>query len=451
MLRFLATLLFGQGVGGVPLVTAERYWVERRMRWLADVFGTRRMIEAKVATPGTFLEGVELQGDESDARQLLLRIETHLGLPRGKIPIEVIADERLPGAAGHYDREKNPIIRVRRSLVGDLLPLTSTLVHEVMHDMLLGPGHLSGLEADHEPTTDLAMVFFGLGVFAANGTVRSESTRTGNWESWSIGRYGYLPSRAFGYALALFAAWRNEVNPDWAKHLRLDAATTFRLGRKHLRSQDDCLFHPLRDVPRCDTWSVEKVVQELHSGGPVYRFAALQRMIESSQGENWPPSALAPLLRSRDEDIASAAASAAVRVPNIDDELTRELIGALYHRAMPVRIAAATVLGQLSMKLMDAREELLRLVADPDSELAAAAATAIGSFGPADGSQAKPLLQAHRRAMVGGLHHLEQAAIVALSKIHSDPRDALLKYYGQFDEEFVAWALESYGEYVVSG
>ena len=97
------------------------------------------------------------------------------------------------------------------------------LVDELAHLKLLGGRHVHPDEPDNEPLTDLATVYFGLGVFTANSTVRESQWASGGWEGWSVGSQGYLPQPVIAYSLALFAMHRHERRPAWVRHLRPDA------------------------------------------------------------------------------------------------------------------------------------------------------------------------------------------------------------------------------------
>jgi hypothetical protein len=56
-----------------------------------------------------------------------------------------------------------------------------------------------------------------------------------------VSKAGYLPSRMFGYALAVFAWMRDEPHPPWARYLRGDPNSVFKSGLNYLRKTNDCL------------------------------------------------------------------------------------------------------------------------------------------------------------------------------------------------------------------
>src|SRR5262245_48660067 len=98
----------------------------------------------------------------------------------------------------------------------------------------LGQSRVRADENDHEPLTDLTTVFFGLGIFTANSTIRDRGWSSGLWTGWSTARLGYLNQRMFAYALARFAFERNELEPAWLRHVRPDVRAPLKQGLRFL-------------------------------------------------------------------------------------------------------------------------------------------------------------------------------------------------------------------------
>lgn len=199
-----------------PLDTADKAWTERRMLWLATRFGLDRLRAARVILPTAEFFPDPYRGDEASARAYFDRMCGYLAVPIGSVTLEVLDDDRMPGAAGLYEQRERSHIFVARSGLATLPHLLATFAHELAHELLLKGGHLTRDTPDHERVTDLLPVFLGAGVFLANATVESTSESTGTYHSWSISRRGYLNSITLGYALALFAFGRGEDRPAWA-------------------------------------------------------------------------------------------------------------------------------------------------------------------------------------------------------------------------------------------
>ena len=146
----------------------------------------------------------------------------------------------MGGTAGLYSQQGGrTAIWLEESRLADPVSVVATFAHELCHADLLGDGRITRDAADHEPLTDLATIYFGMGVFTANASFRDKSYRSGNWEHWSISRQGYLTAPILAYALALFAWLREEPKPSWARHLRLDVRSPFRKALSYLAQTKD--------------------------------------------------------------------------------------------------------------------------------------------------------------------------------------------------------------------
>ena len=132
------------------------------------------------------------------------------------------------------DEGKRIVIWLEQTRLDEPHSVVSTLAHELGHVHLLADRRCDQNTPDHEPLTDLLVVYFGLGIFAANNALREVNWRSGGWAGWSIGRQGYLNMPEFAYALALYSHARKEHRPRWAKFLRPDVRALFKTESKHL-------------------------------------------------------------------------------------------------------------------------------------------------------------------------------------------------------------------------
>ncbi len=111
--------------------------------------------------------------------------------------------------------------------LSDPLELAATLVHELCHVYLLGHRRIDIETHDHEPLTDLLGVFMGYGIIQANSVIHDQTYGVGAYRERTSGRQGYMTMSMFGYALALFAALRNEDGSQWLRHMRADVRDAF--------------------------------------------------------------------------------------------------------------------------------------------------------------------------------------------------------------------------------
>jgi hypothetical protein len=138
------------------------------------------------------------------------------------------------GIAGHYHvRDGRGVIAIGYEHVNDPRRVVAVAAHELCHHKLLYRGLARADEKDHEPLTDLATVFFGLGVFTANAAFRFSQGRGG----WQRQQLGYMNQPMFGYALAYTARMRGDEDPAWSRYLDGNPRGYFRQASRYLRQR----------------------------------------------------------------------------------------------------------------------------------------------------------------------------------------------------------------------
>src|SRR3954469_14391085 len=229
-----------------PLKLNQRHWIEQRLEWLRSEFGDQRL-QTPAITPTHDFFPDEYYATHKDAAVLFERVCQYMGVDRQRIDLKFYksraADDvaasfnPLPQryALGLYQKQEERIhIWLEASQLDDAESVVATLAHELGHVHLLADAHCNADEPDHEQLTDLLVVYFGLGVFAANSVLREANWRSGNMSGWRMSARGYLTQAEIAYALALYAYARTESKPPWATHLRKDARALFDLELKDL-------------------------------------------------------------------------------------------------------------------------------------------------------------------------------------------------------------------------
>jgi hypothetical protein len=239
-----------------PIPEPSRVWTERRMGWVMDRFGPERVRQARVILPTSDDFPDAYDGSEAAGERLFDRVCTYAGVERSRVhlawvtgddgrrdpaaggPLLVGRDGTTSGAAGLYvsggDVEHAELIAIDRRNLADPMQLVATAAHELCHVHLLGDGHVSPDEEDHEPLTDLLTVCLGLGIFGANASVQDRAWSHAQMSGWSVSKLGYLYQLTWAYALAVFAWVRGEAAPKWARHLRPDVRSVFRNASRYL-------------------------------------------------------------------------------------------------------------------------------------------------------------------------------------------------------------------------
>ena len=264
-----------------PVEDRERQWIEKMLSWCVEQFG-REASDAEVLTPTpSFFPGT-YQGTPQDVLDLVDLVRAHLRIDpteiefvlyEGRPPVRpsppapstpsdppgLPGSSALPGpsarltprpapparpapagtssgggsktVAGHYSiRNGIGVLAVGLDNAPDPRRVVAVAAHELCHHKLLYRGPATADEGDHEPLTDLATVFFGLGVFTANAAY-SFSQGAGGWRRQQL---GYINQPMFGYALARVARLRGERDPAWARHLDTNPRGYFKQAMRYL-------------------------------------------------------------------------------------------------------------------------------------------------------------------------------------------------------------------------
>jgi hypothetical protein len=116
--------------------------------------------------------------------------------------------------------------------------LVGTVAHELAHVRLLGDNRISADAYDNELTTDLTVVFHGLGIFLANAP-RHWQSDAGVWPGTKVFKPEYMTTPMYAYALALRCWLREEPSPSWQKHLKSGIRAEFKQAMKFLWKADN--------------------------------------------------------------------------------------------------------------------------------------------------------------------------------------------------------------------
>jgi hypothetical protein len=213
-----------------PVEDRERLWIEKMLAWCLERFG-REALEAEVLTPTPRFFPGRYQGTPDDVLALVDLVRAHLRVDPAEIAVALYDSGRRPKVAGHYSvRDGVGLIAIGMEDAPDPRHVIAVAAHELCHHKLLYRGIASAAEEDHEPLTDLATVFFGLGVFTANAAF----TFSQNARGWRRRQLGYINQPMFGYALAYTAKLRGERQPEWAQHLDTNPKGYFKKAVRYL-------------------------------------------------------------------------------------------------------------------------------------------------------------------------------------------------------------------------
>jgi hypothetical protein len=257
--------------------------------------------------------------------------------------------------------------------------------------------------------------------------------------SWSISRQGYLPSRVFGYALALFAFVRGETKPPWVSYLRPDASEPCRSGLHFLRKTGDTLFHPDTVRDRSREASAHELAERLRHRSPTFRLDALWEVRDRQLTDAELVAPVTALLGDDDEILVGEAAAVVGRFGPAAGEAVPLLIKALAARRDETRVNVIDALGALRLQPEDVVGELAFMLKDDNYGVRGAAREALRQFGRAAESATKKLLDSTQSWTGSGW--FDEGAALTLLAISGDPDQAIREHFMD-DEERCQQALE---------
>lgn len=241
-----------------PIDTETRLWMENSFLWLATQFGHDNIATKPMLHPTPEHFPIRYDGSKDSltktaeivARQMEIDInEINLDTYEQNIQefsgdfghriwteVDKDSDEKL--AAGLYfdkNEQGKYDIFIEKKNLSDGENLVATLAHEFSHIKILGEKRL---DFNDEQLTDLTPVVFGLGIFNANSAFKEHKS----FDSYGHNSIGYLKQREWGYALALYAFFRQEENPDWIRFLTPNIKSDFKKSMDFIYANTDKVF-----------------------------------------------------------------------------------------------------------------------------------------------------------------------------------------------------------------
>jgi tetratricopeptide (TPR) repeat protein len=205
--------LFSKKAYQPTLTPEDKDWVEKNIIWFIEVFGLDRLKEQPFIAPTIENFPYSDPKDTEQFQKLFEQLCEYWDLNPNEITVKFFDDfkskqwtewirprSKFNEPGGLYSQiyttdEKRFSIQLAKSNLDHPQLLIAVIAHELAHVKLLGGNYINRNDADMEPLTDLANIFFGFGVFVAN----SVQTTDIYW----ISRSGYLPNQLISYANAL--------------------------------------------------------------------------------------------------------------------------------------------------------------------------------------------------------------------------------------------------------
>jgi hypothetical protein len=241
-----------------PIDEQTRLWLENSFLWLAGQFGQHNIQTKKILLPTKECFPISYDGSKQSLVQTASIVAAQMELNIAEINLDLFRDsiQEFQGDLGHRiftETDKNSSsgmsggiyfgknednkydVFIEETKLTDPEALVAVLSHEFSHIKILGEERL---KSNDELLTDLLTVVFGLGIFNANCAFREIKT----FDTRGHNSLGYLTQQEWGYALALYAFFRDEKNPDWIKLLNPNIKSDFKKSEIFIVANSDKVF-----------------------------------------------------------------------------------------------------------------------------------------------------------------------------------------------------------------
>ena len=233
-----------------PVPNETRQWIDSKLTWLTEQFGTRHLLVHETVLPTATFFPEPVQPDLASLHRLTLQLCELMGVPPLKIELQTYDPKKPMGetdsAAGlpvvPDDLSGTFDIWLDESYLSDPIAVTAELARELGYIVLVRHGAVDRHAEGLEPLLDLWTLFRGLGVLAANTALQNSAWSDGHWAYWKIRRTSSLSLNVWGYALALYALARKTPKPEWVCHLRPDVQKAFDQSLRYIEESGDCDF-----------------------------------------------------------------------------------------------------------------------------------------------------------------------------------------------------------------
>ncbi len=231
-----------------PVDVETKAWLDEAFNWLVLEFGIELLRDVEMILPVEEFFPAPYDGSESSIRVIVDQVCDYMDVDPDSLRLKfyqnesgseihpMAAPETGQHALGTYQvgRDGKYHISLDTTQAANVEAFVATIAHEIGHVILLGEGRLDPESTDHEPMTDLVVLFYGLGIFSANSIFSFQQYTNTMGQGWKAERRGYLTEEMCGYALALFTLARKEPKPEWSNFLNQNVRTYMKKSLKFL-------------------------------------------------------------------------------------------------------------------------------------------------------------------------------------------------------------------------
>lgn len=244
-----------------PVDRETKESTETSFLWLLDHFGEDAFKRSEIRFPTDEAFPERLFAEERSIKEFLKAICGFMDVDYESVDLKVFSftghknfhplatpDSIGSKACGlYYFYARKHQVAIDQALLKSPPALVATFAHELAHAKLESDSVPLEKRSSEELLTDLATVFFGMGIFTANSIFGINQFANAGHQGWRATRKGFIDEETAGYALALFAYMKGETKPVWAKHLEANPKYYFKQGLKYLLKTGDTKVRVIDD------------------------------------------------------------------------------------------------------------------------------------------------------------------------------------------------------------
>lgn len=223
-----------------PVSPVQKEWLERRFGWLIEEFGLGFLQSVKQVLPTTEYFPAHYERTEEEIHSILKTVADYLDVDAATLRLRYYRGVDPHSFLEPSTEEGIFDICLDETMLDDPLVLVSVIASEIAHVILVGQKRANPEEADLVMLDELLIVYYGLGIIAANSVMRGTAFRSGRSAFWERQQHEQLSMNMYGYALALFALMREEPQPSWKSYLRPDVHASFDQSIRYIKETGDC-------------------------------------------------------------------------------------------------------------------------------------------------------------------------------------------------------------------
>lgn len=236
-----------------PISKEDVEWTENKILWIASVVGKEKLLSVRTILPNKEYFPDEYRETEDYGESVFERLMKYMSIDEKSVELAFYSDYVNPanyniplhsqthlGPSGLYmSKDNRYLVAIEYNNLASPIKMIATMAHELGHVLLIGSGMISSEDIDHEPLTDILVIFLGLGVFIANAAFQFKQWNKIMQQGWSASKLGYLPEPMIGYILACYALFHGNSKPHWTKQINYNIRVYMNKSIKYINQTGD--------------------------------------------------------------------------------------------------------------------------------------------------------------------------------------------------------------------